>query len=114
MRIGAINSIDLSKSWSNRVRNMRSRRQVANSSSRRICCFAKEYGRYHAIDIYAVLAATTQLEWDRADKLRKPHQNDVNFVEAVRIVDQYFSSLKCEGMLRMARKPILPPGPSTR
>ncbi len=69
----------------------------------------KQFGRYHALDIYAVLATTTEPEWDRALAFRDLHRGETTVVEAGRIVDRYFSALTSEGMLRMRESPYCRP-----
>jgi hypothetical protein len=61
----------------------------------------KEYGRYHAIDIYTILASTTEDEWRYALELRDS-RCDLSFViEAGNLVFQYFSALDRLGMIRL-------------
>jgi len=69
----------------------------------------KEYGRYHALDIYAILATTSEAEWNRALALRQVHRTDPRVVEATGIVEQCFSSVNSEGMLRMRESPYCRP-----
>ncbi len=69
----------------------------------------KEFGRYHALDIYAVLATTSEPEWNRAMVRREALGDEPTIVEAARIVDRYFSSLTTEGMLRMQESPYCRP-----
>ncbi|MFH0997987.1 MAG: hypothetical protein V1844_21170 [Pseudomonadota bacterium] len=61
----------------------------------------KEFGRYHALDLYAILATTTENEWVSALKLCDQYRGHLYVVEAGRLVLKYFSSLKCLGMLRL-------------
>ena len=70
----------------------------------------KEFGRYHALDINAALATTSEPEWDRGVALRELHRAEPAVVEAAGIVDRYFSSLTSEGMLRMRESPYCRPG----
>jgi Nucleotidyltransferase len=69
----------------------------------------KEYGRYHALDVYSVLAMATELEWEQAIELSKRHQNESAFKEAVQIVHDYFSSMTSLGMIRMQESPYCRP-----
>jgi hypothetical protein len=52
----------------------------------------KEFGRYHALDLYTILATTTEPEWDLALKLKEIHQKDPIVSEAKGRVDDYLSS----------------------
>ena len=65
----------------------------------------KDFGRYHALDLYSVLALATEPEWAEALTLSKRHRNALTFVEAVTIVDRHFSSPTSEGMIRMRESP---------
>ncbi len=65
----------------------------------------KEYGRHHALDLYAILAMTSEVEWYRALELREMHRADPAILEATQIAKRYFSSLNSEGMLRMRESP---------
>lgn len=65
----------------------------------------KDYGRYHALDLYAVLATMSEAEWDRANDLRKLHGADPVIRKATAITHRYFSSLDSEGMIRMRESP---------
>jgi hypothetical protein len=69
----------------------------------------KEYGRYHALDVYSVLAMATEPEWEQAKELSKHHQNASAFKEAVQIVHDYFSSMTSLGMIRMQESPYCRP-----
>ncbi len=65
----------------------------------------KDFGRYHALDLYVVLALATEGEWKTAQAIsRERHQAD-EFVEATRIVEQYFSSQTSGGALRLRESP---------
>lgn len=65
----------------------------------------KEFGRYHALDLYTVLAMTTEEEWDRAVTLRQQHYSDPIVKEAARIVDQHFASPTAPGAIRIQESP---------
>ncbi len=69
----------------------------------------KEFGRYHALDIYAILAMTTESEWARALELREVHRAEPMVMEAARIADRYFCSLTSEGMIRIRESPYFRP-----
>ena len=61
----------------------------------------KEFGRYHALDLYTILSTTTEKEWRYALKLRDQHKNQPYVLEAVRLVSEYFSALGRLGMVRL-------------
>jgi hypothetical protein len=61
----------------------------------------KEFGRYHALDLYTILATTTESEWKQALRFRDRYRVDLNVVEAGRIVAKFFSSLDSLGMIRL-------------
>jgi hypothetical protein len=65
----------------------------------------KDLGRYHALDLYAVLATASEAEWEEALTLREQRQAEPMMIEAAQIVDEYFSSLKSLGMLRLQESP---------
>ncbi|AFY60115.1 hypothetical protein [Synechococcus sp. PCC 6312] len=69
----------------------------------------KEFGSYHALDIYTILALTSEEEWLRACQLRELHQNNGYILEAAQITKQYFSTLSSKGMLRMRESPYCRP-----
>ena len=61
----------------------------------------KEFGRYHALDLYTILATTTEQEWDQAMKLKDVHGKDPIISEAGRLVADYFTGPDQLGMIRM-------------
>ncbi len=61
----------------------------------------KELGRYHALDLYSILANTTEAEWEQAKKLQNRFQKEDHVSEAGRIVSDYFSKLELLGMIRL-------------
>jgi hypothetical protein len=61
----------------------------------------KEFGRYHALDLYTILSTTTEEEWRYALKLRDQHGNQPYVLEAGRLVLEYFSVLDRLGMVRL-------------
>jgi len=65
----------------------------------------KEYGRYHALDLYAVLATASEEEWDQALELQRRHREEPAMNEATRIVKENFASTTSLGMLRMKESP---------
>ena len=36
----------------------------------------KKFGRYHALDLYTILATTTEKEWEYTLQLRDQYKND--------------------------------------
>jgi len=61
----------------------------------------KEFGRYHALDLYTILSTTTEEEWRYALKLRDQHGNQPYVLEAGRLVSKHFSVLDRLGMIRL-------------
>jgi hypothetical protein len=65
----------------------------------------KEFGRYHALDLYAILATTTEGEWEHALKLRVQYGDEPYVIEARRLVANYFSAIDRLGMIRLRESP---------
>ncbi|WP_425613849.1 hypothetical protein NA78x_003693 [Anatilimnocola sp. NA78] len=65
----------------------------------------KEFGSYHALDLYTVLAMMSEEEWNQAVNLRQQHSLDPMIEEAGRIVDQHFFSLISLGAIRIQESP---------
>lgn len=61
----------------------------------------KEFGRYHALDLYTIVATTTETEWDEFPAFRKWIYGEYFFKEASLIVDKYFSDLNQLGLIRL-------------
>jgi len=61
----------------------------------------KEFGRYHALDLYSILATTTETEWRHAVEIRDQKGDDPYVVEAGRLVSAYFSGLDRLGIIRL-------------
>ncbi|MBU1397810.1 MAG: hypothetical protein KKH85_02770 [Proteobacteria bacterium] len=61
----------------------------------------KEFGRYHALDLYTILATTIESEWKQALRFRDRYRDDSHVVEAGRLVVKFFSSLDSLGMIRL-------------
>ncbi|NLW93371.1 MAG: hypothetical protein GXY35_02015 [Chlamydiae bacterium] len=70
----------------------------------------KEFGRYHALDIYTILATTTETEWEQALGLRDRYAGEPCVVEAGLLVSRYFSALDLMGMIRMRESRYWHPG----
>lgn len=61
----------------------------------------KEFGRYHALDLYTILATTTELEWRYALDLRGQYGDNPYMREAGHLVSKYFSTLDQLGIIRL-------------
>lgn len=61
----------------------------------------KEFGRYHALDLYTILATTTEEEWGYALQLRDQYKNDPFAIKAGDLVSEYFSAPERMGMIRL-------------
>jgi hypothetical protein len=61
----------------------------------------KEFGRYHALDLYTILATMTENEWGQALELRDQYSDEPYIREAGRLVVKLFSSLDRLGMIRL-------------
>lgn len=65
----------------------------------------KEFGRYHAMDMYTILATTTEVEWRYALQLRDEYEEQTYVIEARRIVYEYFSATDRLGVIRLMESP---------
>ncbi len=65
----------------------------------------KEFGRYHALDLYSILATTSESEWREGLKMRDRYGTDPYVMEAGSLVAGYFSSLESLGILRLKESP---------
>ena len=65
----------------------------------------KELGRYHALDLYTIIATTLEQEWRYAFELRGQQGNQPYVLEAGCIVSEYFSALDRLGMIRLRESP---------
>jgi hypothetical protein len=61
----------------------------------------KEYGRYHALDLYMILATTTEQEWGIALEIRDKQDSEPIITEAGQLVAEYFSAFDRMGMIRL-------------
>jgi hypothetical protein len=61
----------------------------------------REFGRYHALDLYSILATTTEEEWKYSIELRDQYGAEPCVMEARRLVSKYFSALESLGMIRL-------------
>ena len=69
----------------------------------------KEFGRYHALDLYTILATMTEDEWEYALQLRDQYKNEPFTIEAGQLVSEYFSAPECLGMIRLRESPYYRP-----
>jgi hypothetical protein len=69
----------------------------------------KEFGRYHALDLYTILATTTEEEWGFALELRDQQEDQPYVMEAGRLVSEYFSALERMGVIRLREGPYYRP-----
>jgi hypothetical protein len=65
----------------------------------------KDFGRYHALDMYSIMATTMEEEWSQALELRDSRGDDPYVLEAGRLVSEYFSALDRLGMIRLRESP---------
>ena len=61
----------------------------------------KEFGSYHALDLYSILATTTEAEWRQAQIFRDQFRENSFVKEAGLLVSKYFSALEGPGMIRL-------------
>ena len=61
----------------------------------------KEFGRYHALDLYTILATTIEAEWRHALELRDQWGEEPYIMEAGHLVSKHFSVLDSLGMIRL-------------
>ncbi len=66
---------------------------------------SKEFGRYHALDLYTILATTTEEEWEDALRLRNQNEEQPYVVEAGQLVSEHFSAIDRMGMIRLRESP---------
>jgi len=61
----------------------------------------KDFGRYHALDLYTILATTTEDEWAYALKLRDQNRGQPSITEAGGLVSKHFSGTDRLGIIRL-------------
>ena len=61
----------------------------------------KEFGRYHALDLYTILATTMEMEWKYTVELRNRRGDEPYIMEAGRLVSEHFSALDRLGIIRL-------------
>jgi hypothetical protein len=69
----------------------------------------KDFGRYHALDLYTILATTTEEEWNQAQVIRNQNTEEPYIAEAGNLVTKYFSELNQIGMIRLRESPYFRP-----
>lgn len=69
----------------------------------------KDLGRYHALDLYSILATTTEPEWDEALGFKERFRAESAVSTAGQIVAQYFSALEGVGIIRLRESPYYRP-----
>ena len=70
----------------------------------------KEFGRYHALDLYTILATMMETEWNQALEFRNQQGGEPYTVEAGRLVAEHFSALDRLGMIRLRESRYYRPG----
>jgi len=61
----------------------------------------RKLGRYHALDLYTILATTMEDEWKQALELRDQRRDEPYIKEAGGLIAKYFSALGSLGMIRL-------------
>ena len=61
----------------------------------------KDFGAYHAFDIYRIIAMMTESEWNEAIELRRIYRNAPKIDEAAEIADNLFANIESIGVLRV-------------
>ncbi len=61
----------------------------------------KDFGAYHAFDIYRVIAMMTEKEWTEAVKMRENYRNAPKIIEAAEIAGDLFANVESIGVLRV-------------
>ncbi|MEW6755024.1 MAG: hypothetical protein AB1505_29185 [Candidatus Latescibacterota bacterium] len=61
----------------------------------------KEFGRYHALDLYAILATTTEEEWEQALRFGEQLAANRYVIEAGELVRRYFGGQDHVGVVRL-------------
>ncbi len=69
----------------------------------------KEFGRYHALDMYTILATTMEREWNLALELSDRYRDHPAVVEAGQLVFEHFAALDRPGMIRLRESPYYRP-----
>jgi hypothetical protein len=65
----------------------------------------KEFGRYHALDIYTILSTMVEDEWNQGLMMRDNYADHPFVRQAGQLVSEYFSILSGRGIIRMMESP---------
>lgn len=65
----------------------------------------KEFGRYHALDMYTILATTTENEWNQALDFAEQYKEEDCVIEAGDLVTNLFSQNNQMGIIRLKESP---------
>ncbi|MCX6091052.1 MAG: hypothetical protein NTX88_11915 [Candidatus Atribacteria bacterium] len=69
----------------------------------------KEFGRYHALDMYTILATTTEIEWKQAIEFRDQYREEPYILEAGHLISKHFAAPESLGVLRLRESPYYRP-----
>jgi len=69
----------------------------------------KDLGRYHALDLYSIMATTTESEWRQATALRDRMEGHPQAARAGALVAKLFASPEALGALRLRESPYYRP-----
>lgn len=61
----------------------------------------KDFGAYHAFDIYRIIAMITEKEWNEAINLRENYRNAPKIIEVAEIAGELFPNVESIGVLRV-------------
>lgn len=61
----------------------------------------KEFGRYHALDLYTIVATTTEKEWEDIKEIKTTVKTEPYVTIAGQIVEQYFAKDNQRGIIRL-------------
>lgn len=65
----------------------------------------KDYGRHHALDLYTIMATTTENEWEKNLNFREEFRDEEKVIEARSYVSKYFSDVDKMGIIRIKESP---------
>ncbi|MBN1315553.1 MAG: hypothetical protein JXA42_08795 [Anaerolineales bacterium] len=69
----------------------------------------RDFGSYHSLDMYTILATTMEHEWNLALELSKRYKDTPIFIEAGHLVSDFFSSTNQLGIIRLKESPYYNP-----
>ncbi|OGS33259.1 MAG: hypothetical protein A2293_04345 [Elusimicrobia bacterium RIFOXYB2_FULL_49_7] len=61
----------------------------------------KDFGRYHALDLYTITATITKKEWDESLQFHAEYHKNSYVKDAADLVEKYFSDIDKMGMIRI-------------